>query len=61
VKLVVERQPLAQFELDAALGIGGLEADHVPLDGTALGRAATDLYLYIIRDAAQVHAIIKGQ
>src|SRR6516225_11926753 len=42
VELVAERQPLAQFELDAAPGIGGLEAEHVPLDGTAFGRAAAD-------------------
>src|SRR5262249_60914133 len=33
---------LAELELDAAARIGGLEADHVPLDGAALGRAAAD-------------------
>jgi hypothetical protein len=42
VELVAERQPLAEFELDAAPGVGGLEANHVPLDGTAFGRAAAD-------------------
>src|SRR3984893_7604731 len=42
VKLVAERQPLAQFELDAAPGVGRLEAEHVPLDGTTFGRAAAD-------------------
>src|SRR5262249_11103880 len=42
VELVAERQALAQFELDAAPGIGRLETDHVPLDRTAFSRAATD-------------------
>src|SRR5580704_6307421 len=42
VELIAERQPLAQFELDAAPGISRLEAEHVPLDGTALGRPAAD-------------------
>src|SRR6266478_6454878 len=42
VELVAERQPLAQFELDAAPGVSRLEAEHVPFDRTALGRAAAD-------------------
>src|SRR4051794_13937125 len=42
MELVAERQPLAEFELDAALGISLLEADHVPFDRAALGRAAAD-------------------
>jgi hypothetical protein len=42
VELVAERQPLAEFELDAAPGVGRLEAEHVPLDRAALGRAAAD-------------------
>jgi hypothetical protein len=42
VELVAEREALAQFEVDAAALIGGLEAEHVPLDRAALGRAAAD-------------------
>src|SRR5215831_16870527 len=42
VKLEAQRKPLAELELDAAARIGGPEADHVPLDGAALGRAAAD-------------------
>jgi hypothetical protein len=42
MELVAERQPLAQFDLDAAALIGLLEADHVPLDGPAFGRADAD-------------------
>src|SRR5438445_115949 len=42
VKLEPQRKALAELELDAAARIGGLEADHVPLDGAALGGAATD-------------------
>jgi hypothetical protein len=34
VELVAERQPLAQFELDAPSRVSRLEAEHVPLDGT---------------------------
>src|SRR4029077_2795251 len=40
VKLVAEREALAEFELDAAPRVSRLEADHVPLDGGGLGRAA---------------------
>src|SRR5579884_3675474 len=36
VELVAERQTLAEFEVDAAPLVGGLEADHVALDGAAL-------------------------
>ena len=42
VEVVAERQPLAQFELDPAPGLSRLEAEHVPLDRSALGRAAAD-------------------
>jgi len=42
VELVAEREPLAEFELDAAPGIGRLETEHVPLDRAAFGRAAAD-------------------
>ena len=42
VELVAERQPLAQFELDAAALVGLLEAEHVPLDRAAFGRPAAD-------------------
>ena len=42
VELVAERQPLAEFELDAAPGVSRLEAEHVPLDRAAFGRAAAD-------------------
>src|SRR5262249_10223132 len=42
VKLEAQRKPLAELKLDAAARIGGPEADHVPLDGAALGRAAAD-------------------
>src|SRR5438552_9818726 len=31
VKLVAERQPLAEFEFDAAPSVGRLETEHVPL------------------------------
>ena len=37
-----ERQALAEFEVDAAAGIGGLEPDHVSLDSTTFRRAAAD-------------------
>jgi hypothetical protein len=40
VELVAERQPLAEFELDAAPGVSRLEAEHVPLDCPAFGRRA---------------------
>ena len=42
MELIAERQPLAEFELDAVALIGLLEADHVALDGAAFGRAAAD-------------------
>src|SRR5205814_7577727 len=42
VELIAEREALAEFELDAAARISGLEADHVPLHRAALGRAAAD-------------------
>jgi len=42
VELVAERQPLAQFELDAAALLALLEAEHVPLDRAAFGRPAAD-------------------
>src|SRR6516162_138585 len=42
VKLEAQRKPPAELELDAAARIGSLEADHVPLDGAAPGRAAAD-------------------
>ncbi len=42
MELIAECEPLAQFELDPAPGISLLEADHVPLDRTAFGRAAAD-------------------
>src|ERR1700730_13130441 len=42
VELEAERQALAEFELDAAAGISGLEPEHVPLHRAALGRAAAD-------------------
>ena len=42
VELVTERQPLAQFEPYPAQRIGGLEAEHVPLDRAAFGRPAAD-------------------
>ena len=35
-KLVAERQPLAEFEFDAAPGISRLETEHVPLDCSAV-------------------------
>ena len=38
-ELEAQRKPLAELELDAAARIGGLEADHVPLDGAALGKS----------------------
>ena len=37
MELVAERQPFAEFEADAALRVGRLETEHVPLDGTAFG------------------------
>jgi hypothetical protein len=37
--LEAQRKALAELELDAAAPIGGLEADHVPLDGAADLRA----------------------
>ena len=42
MELVAEREALAEFELDAAPGVGRLKTDHVPLDRTAFGRAAAD-------------------
>ena len=42
VEPVAERQPLAEFELDAAPGVSRLEAEHVPLDCAAFARAAAD-------------------
>src|SRR3954453_22033300 len=42
MELIAERETLAEFELDASLGISLLEADHVPFDRAALGRAAAD-------------------
>ena len=42
MELIAEREALAEFELDAAARIGGLEADHVPLHRAALGRATAD-------------------
>jgi len=42
VELVAERQPFAEFEADAALRVGRLETEHVPLDSTPFGRAAAD-------------------
>jgi hypothetical protein len=39
VELIAEREPLAQFELDAAALIGRLETEHVPLDRTAAALA----------------------
>ena len=42
MELVAEREALAEFELDAAAFIGLLEADRVPLDRAAFGRAAAD-------------------
>ena len=48
MELVAERQPFAEFELDAAPGVGCLKADHVPLDSAALGRAATNDAAYAV-------------
>ena len=42
VEVVAERQPLAPFEVDATAGVRHLETEHVPLDRSALGRAAAD-------------------
>ncbi len=53
VELEAERQLLAEFELDAATRVGGLEPDHVPLDSAALGRAAADH----ARDAVLGHEV----
>jgi hypothetical protein len=44
VELIAERQPLAQFELDAAPSISRLEPDHVPLDRAAPGHAADAVF-----------------
>ena len=37
VELEAKREALAEFELDAATRVGGLEPDHVPLHRAALG------------------------
>jgi hypothetical protein len=42
METVAERRRLVLFELDTAPGVSRLEADHVALDGTALGRAAAN-------------------